>query len=176
MAWTCRQPSRMRPTCPIWFKQWNRPVFPPAKLKMSATVTQNSFFSAIGVNRKRFTPGGNHFFAFVYQPSTKKAASRLRRRGRRLFQFLGRLPDVYRFHFFTSEAAVFQLFHRFLQPCAPCKKRDTGVVGEKVEKPRIFWAKRRIFRQNGGTYGVYQNAGAGRVPARKRPLSGRKKL
>ena len=58
----------------------------------------------------------------IYQPSTKKAASRLRRRGRRLFQFLGRLPNVYRFHFFTSKAAVFSAFPPLFATLCPMQE------------------------------------------------------
>lgn len=70
----------------------------------------------------------------VYQMSTKKDAKLLYRRGWRLFQFLGRLPDVYQFNFFISKAAVFWISFRFLQSQNLRKWRDTSLFFGGEEK------------------------------------------
>ena len=51
--------------------------------------------------------------------STKKAFDSLRIRELEAFHILGRLPDVYQFHFFTPKQLAFKLFPPVLQSFCP---------------------------------------------------------
>jgi len=76
----------------------------------------------------------------VYQMSTKKAVDPLRRRGLTAFHILGRLPDVYQFHFFTWKGASLTDFPLGFATFYPHARGVTRRwQGRNVEKPRNFW-------------------------------------
>ena len=81
----------------------------------------------------------------------------------------GRLPDLYRQTFLHRNRLFLWIVSCFYNEKPSVRGVTRRWPEGNVEKPRKFWAKRRIFGIFAQTYGVYQVSEAGRVQPKTGP-------